>query len=389
MSEPWVGAAARRVRRRGRARRQRRRRSPLPAAARRRRARRRRATRPASRRAGVLTIGGIEPRKGSLTLLEGFAGLRERAARAPPGAARRRRRDAVRLPRRGRALPRAARGARPRTTTCACSAAVTDASSSALYRAADVFAFPSVKEGFGLAALEALAAGLPVVASDLDVFAAFLRRRRERAAGAGRRRGRAGRGAGARRRATPGSRSGCAAGGPARRRELTLGRAPRPRTSAAYARLQLATARSGACLKALAVDGHLARRVRDEVEARGHAIAVDEPVDAGGGDTGRDADRAASARRSRAASAWRSAFAARKRGARAARPAGDVTAERAGRELRYERFEVDDRGRGRARRARARWSSAARPLCWVSNTPPSGVSVEYRYTTPSRRIHQR
>jgi glycosyltransferase involved in cell wall biosynthesis len=43
-----------------------------------------------------------------------------------------------------------------------------------LFRAADVFAFPSVKEGFGLAALEALAAELPVVASDLDVFRGFL-----------------------------------------------------------------------------------------------------------------------------------------------------------------------------------------------------------------------
>ena len=43
-----------------------------------------------------------------------------------------------------------------------------------LYRAADVFAFPSVKEGFGLAALEALAADLPVVASDIDVFREFL-----------------------------------------------------------------------------------------------------------------------------------------------------------------------------------------------------------------------
>jgi glycosyltransferase involved in cell wall biosynthesis len=43
-----------------------------------------------------------------------------------------------------------------------------------LFRAADVFAFPSVKEGFGLAALEALSAGLPLVASDLDVFRGFL-----------------------------------------------------------------------------------------------------------------------------------------------------------------------------------------------------------------------
>jgi glycosyltransferase involved in cell wall biosynthesis len=43
-----------------------------------------------------------------------------------------------------------------------------------LYRAADVFAFPSTKEGFGLAALEALASGLPVVASDLDSLTTFL-----------------------------------------------------------------------------------------------------------------------------------------------------------------------------------------------------------------------
>ena len=56
------------------------------------------------------------------------------------------------------------------------------------YRAADVFAFPSTKEGFGLVALEALAAGLPVVASELDVFRTFLAARRERAAVARRRR---------------------------------------------------------------------------------------------------------------------------------------------------------------------------------------------------------
>jgi glycosyltransferase involved in cell wall biosynthesis len=39
-----------------------------------------------------------------------------------------------------------------------------------LVAAASVFAFPSTKEGFGLAAMEALAAGVPVVASDLPVL---------------------------------------------------------------------------------------------------------------------------------------------------------------------------------------------------------------------------
>jgi glycosyltransferase involved in cell wall biosynthesis len=40
----------------------------------------------------------------------------------------------------------------------------------ALVAAASAFAFPSVKEGFGLAAMEALAAGVPTVVSDLPVL---------------------------------------------------------------------------------------------------------------------------------------------------------------------------------------------------------------------------
>ena len=43
------------------------------------------------------------------------------------------------------------------------------------YTAADVLAFPSTKEGWGLAVLEAMSAGLPVVASDLPVFREYLR----------------------------------------------------------------------------------------------------------------------------------------------------------------------------------------------------------------------
>ena len=43
-----------------------------------------------------------------------------------------------------------------------------------LMRAADVFAFPSEREGFGLVVLEAQASGLPVVASDLPVLREFL-----------------------------------------------------------------------------------------------------------------------------------------------------------------------------------------------------------------------
>src|SRR5579864_6444932 len=41
-------------------------------------------------------------------------------------------------------------------------------------RPADVLAFPSTKEGWGLAVLEAMSAGLPVVTSDLPVFREYL-----------------------------------------------------------------------------------------------------------------------------------------------------------------------------------------------------------------------
>jgi len=42
------------------------------------------------------------------------------------------------------------------------------------FRSADVLAMPSTKEGFGLVALEGLAARLPVVASSIPVFSEFL-----------------------------------------------------------------------------------------------------------------------------------------------------------------------------------------------------------------------
>jgi len=124
-------------------------------------------------RFAVLTVGGIEPRKGSLTLARALAELRRLVPERDPlllvagGITLFDYRSEVeRFEDLTRELGVAAHvrvlGAQPPEEI------------ERLYRAADAFAFPSVKEGFGLAALEALAAELPVVASDLDVFRSFL-----------------------------------------------------------------------------------------------------------------------------------------------------------------------------------------------------------------------
>src|SRR6266498_3363916 len=121
----------------------------------------------------LLAVGGIEPRKGSkalfraLGLLRGqgldpvlvilgghsfrdYAAYREEALALLPGLGLAVGTDVVEL------------------------GTVTDAVLADWYRSADALAFPSTVEGFGLVALEALAAELPVVASDLPVFRQFL-----------------------------------------------------------------------------------------------------------------------------------------------------------------------------------------------------------------------
>jgi glycosyltransferase-like protein len=121
----------------------------------------------------VLTIGGIEPRKGSLTLLEGFARLRALAPEL----------DALLVVAGGATLFdyrhevdrfHARVAALELGDSVRVLGSLPDDEIESLYRAADSFAFPSTKEGFGLAALEALASGLPVVASALDEFTTYL-----------------------------------------------------------------------------------------------------------------------------------------------------------------------------------------------------------------------
>jgi len=113
----------------------------------------------------ILTVGGIEPRKGSLDLLEAYALLRAEH----PG---------VRLVVAGGETLFDYRDYRARWEARAAElgvqpvvlGVVPDNDLPSLVAAAGAFAFPSLNEGFGLAAMEALAAGTPLVLRDLPVL---------------------------------------------------------------------------------------------------------------------------------------------------------------------------------------------------------------------------
>lgn len=138
------------------------------------RARELRASVAAQDRPLLLSVGGIEPRKGSDTLVRALSLLRGRPGPLPVLAVigghsfqdhrayRERVLDLV--PALGMRL-----GADVVTV-----GTVPESDVAPWYAAADALAFPSVKEGFGLAVLEAMAAGLPVVTSDLPVFREYL-----------------------------------------------------------------------------------------------------------------------------------------------------------------------------------------------------------------------
>jgi glycosyltransferase-like protein len=122
----------------------------------------------------ILAVGGIEPRKGSDTLMAAVAELR-RPGRRPVLAVvgghsfqdyrEYRERVLASLPGLGLRLD----------DDVVLLGTVPDPELPGWYAAADVLAFPSTKEGWGLAVLEAMSAGLPVVASDLPVFREYLR----------------------------------------------------------------------------------------------------------------------------------------------------------------------------------------------------------------------
>jgi len=119
----------------------------------------------------VLTVGGIEARKNTRRLLQAFVQLRRRLPRAQLVVAG----GASLLDHRGEAAAfraeAAAAGIRiGRGEAIVLTGPLPDADMPALYRIADVLAMPSLLEGFGLAALEALACGTPAVVSRIAPF---------------------------------------------------------------------------------------------------------------------------------------------------------------------------------------------------------------------------
>jgi glycosyltransferase-like protein len=120
----------------------------------------------------VLALGGIEPRKASIDLLEAFALLREQAAPERAGMA------GLRLVFGGGETLFDYRDYRAAFEARAAKLAIkpeivgvlADGEVPSLVAEASVLAMVSAKEGFGLAGMEALAAGVPVVARDLPVL---------------------------------------------------------------------------------------------------------------------------------------------------------------------------------------------------------------------------
>jgi len=107
----------------------------------------------------ILFVGTLEPRKNVGALLDAYARLLERRPSAPPLViAGRETPDAAEWLRRMAAAPLAGHVSRL--------GYVEEADRERLYAGARVLVLPSLDEGFGLTALEAMSAGIPVVASN-------------------------------------------------------------------------------------------------------------------------------------------------------------------------------------------------------------------------------
>lgn len=118
-----------------------------------------------------LTIGGIEPRKNSIALLEAFIEVlisHPNAQLIVAGGAtlfdyQDYRDEFFRLAE----LANVAHA-------LILPGVILDAELSALYRLADAFVFPSIKEGWGLVVMEAIASGIPIITANQPPFTEFL-----------------------------------------------------------------------------------------------------------------------------------------------------------------------------------------------------------------------
>lgn len=120
-----------------------------------------------------LTVGGIEPRKGSVVLFRALARLRHiepRPALVVVGGHSFQDYTAYR----DAALAELADLGLALGRDVVLAGTVEDAELHEWYRSADALVFPSLKEGWGLVAMEALAAELPVVSSDIPVLREYL-----------------------------------------------------------------------------------------------------------------------------------------------------------------------------------------------------------------------
>lgn len=121
-----------------------------------------------------LTVGGIEPRKGSRYLIEALGMLKRQPGQSPMLAVAGGHSFQDYRPYRDEVLESLDGLGLSLGNDVVMVGTVPDEELPGWFHAADSFVFPSVNEGWGLVILEALAAGLPVVASDIEVFREFL-----------------------------------------------------------------------------------------------------------------------------------------------------------------------------------------------------------------------
>lgn len=120
----------------------------------------------------LLAVGGVEPRKNTLGILQAFVRLRRvypQAQLVIAGGAsvldHAHYQQAFRGELEGAGLP---------ADAVRILGQVEDADMPSLFRCADALVFPSLKEGFGLVVLEAMASGVPVVVSRIAPFTEYL-----------------------------------------------------------------------------------------------------------------------------------------------------------------------------------------------------------------------